>query len=123
VKWTGRPLGGRASALELRTALAWASVPLLVSAAATIPQVLLFGHGFFRSDGPDLGSGWAMAPALYGLAALDIVVGLWWLVTLVLAVAEAQRFAWWKAVVNYLLAIAAVVAPVLAVAFLVAGSL
>jgi len=117
VKWAGRLLGGRATASELRTALAWASVPLLVSALLTVPELALFGHALFRSDGPDLDSGWGRASAFYGLMAADVVLALWWAVTLVVGVAEVQGFAWWKALASYLLAIAAVVAPVLAIAY------
>jgi hypothetical protein len=121
VKWTGALLGGHASAMDLRTALAWACVPLLVSVILTAPQLALFGIDLFRSDGPELDS-WASTSAFYGLALLDVVLALWWLVAVVLALAEAQRFAWWKAVANYLLAIAAMLAPLFAAAYFFMGT-
>jgi hypothetical protein len=110
-------LGGRATAPDLRTALAWASVPLLVSATLTVPELALFGNALFRSDGPDLSSGWGMATVFYGLMTADVVLTFWWAVTLVIGVAEVQGFAWWKAIASYLLAIVTVVAPVLGLGY------
>lgn len=120
VKWTGRLLGGRASIMALRTALAWACVPLLASAILTVPALALFGRELFTGNGPSLGS-WAIASAYYGLAALNVILAAWWFVAVVLALAEAQRFAWWKAIANYLLAAVVVMAPLFGLAYLFIG--
>jgi len=120
LKWTGRLLGGRASAMELRTALAWACVPLLAAVILTVPGIAFFGNSLFRSDGPELGS-WASASAYYALAALNVALGAWWFVAVVFAVAEAQRFAWWKAIANYLMAVTVALTPIFAVAYFLMG--
>jgi hypothetical protein len=42
--WTGRALGGRGAFVELRAALAWAQVPLLLFLLLWIPRVLAPGR-------------------------------------------------------------------------------
>jgi uncharacterized membrane protein len=107
--------------MDLRTALAWACVPLVASVLLTAPALALFGRDLFTSSGPSLGS-WSIASAYYGLAALNVVLAAWSIVAVVLALAEAQRFAWWRAIANYLLAVAAVMAPIFGVAYYFMGA-
>jgi hypothetical protein len=110
VKCTGRLLGGRATVTALRTALAWAAVPLFTSALLFIPQLLIFGVNLFRHEWPSKYSS-AVIHFVVLLSVIDFVLYLWSVVLLIAALSEAQRFAWWKAAINYLLAIAAVVLP------------
>jgi hypothetical protein len=103
VKWAGRLFGGRATVMEVRTALAWASVPLFASALLIIPKLLLFGVSMFRHDGLVASS------ATIAFGVMDVVLVVWWFVILIVAVAEAHQFALWKALISYLLSFATVI--------------
>jgi len=112
VKCIGRLFGGSATVTGVRTALAWASVPLFASALLIIPQLSISGINMFRRDVPmsTLAAGVSIA-----FGALHVVLLAWWFVILVVALSEAQQFARWKALISYLLSIVAVILPIVGI--------
>ena len=100
---TGRWLGGSASAEELRAALAWGRVPLLLVGVIYLVKFCLLGDQAL-ADEVTL----HLAPrVMLTAAALDLlasVFAIWSIVTTLAAVSAVQRFSAAKAVANLLLA-------------------
>lgn len=101
--WTGRLLHGRGTRRELRAAMAWANLPLGVEFTAFI--ILLPGLWATAFTGhPPHTNTELLSLGIIGLT--RIIGGAWSLALLVLGVAEAQRFGFWRAIVNLLLVVA-----------------
>jgi hypothetical protein len=125
VQWTGRWIDGQGSIAHIRTALAWANVPVVALLPLTLLLIAALGPLPFLSedtiDGLPIGFGAAMLMLAYGVA--SAVCGIWSFVVLLKALGEVQGFSAWKAWGNLLLCLlpfialgvlAAVVIPILA---------
>jgi len=115
--WTGKWLQGKAEAQHLRTACAWASVPVVFALGLWVIQLLVIGPEMFKSEMPQLQASAMRDGILVITAALEIVLSLWSLVLLCQTVAEAQGFASsWRGLLNVVLAAAVIVVPVALIA-------
>ncbi len=90
-KWAGAALGGTATYSEVRAALAWAQVPVIVALAIGILSILL-------------GTGSPMVPfeaAQHGTSAgvslLHAIFGIWSFILTLNCVGEVHRFSAWRA--------------------------
>jgi hypothetical protein len=115
LRLAGRWLGGGASAEELRTAVAWGSVPLLVSLVLWVPLLLLFGREMFSRDAPRLAAGGPSTIVFFVIVAGQLVLGIWSLILSLKAVGEAQEFSAWRALANFILAGMIVLVPIVVV--------
>ena len=113
LRWTGRFLHGQAGGKEIRAAIAWSNVPLIASLALFALQLPLFGEELFLSHTPRIDADPWLQLSLVGFGLLRLTLGLWGAVVFVLALAEVQRFAIWRALVNVVLMAVAVLAPFL----------
>lgn len=110
VRWTGSWLGGRATAAELRTALAWGQVPTVSAMPLWIPILLVGGVELFRAE-PRFANP-ADALVILGCGLAMGAAGIWGTVTSVLCVAEAHRFSGWKGLASVALALAVLAVPI-----------
>jgi hypothetical protein len=117
--WTGRLLGGRAAAREIHAAFAWSQLPFAVVASPLLLEIPLRALAAEADPVP----GW-LAAALDGVSraagpvsVLAAVAALAGALLYLAYLAEAQRFSWWRALANHLLA------AVLGIALLAAGAL
>lgn len=101
MKVTGQWLGGRASAEEFRTVLAWALIPTVVSLVLTVPQAIIFGDDLFRSEPQDTSDFAENARLLFGI--IEVILAGWSLVILVCGVKLLQGFRTGRALSNILL--------------------
>jgi hypothetical protein len=112
--WSGKALRGQGGPVELRAALAWSSLPLLLSGW---PHLLRKALHFAQLD-RDHVSVWLLrasevTDSLSDLSlAFGLVVGICSAVLYVAFLAEAQRFGVVRAIVNHLLAVLLLVALV-----------
>lgn len=113
VLWTGSWLGGVAKPLQLRAAMAWASLPAVWGLLLWIPYTFLFGIEMFQSETPRID---AQPYNLMALALVEVVLLVWWVVLNCKAVAQAQGFSAWKGLLNLLLAAAVVIVPIVLIA-------
>jgi len=90
-KWSGRWLGGRASAAELRVVVAWGMTPGLVGLVIALALVA------FASV---MGAGNAAAPERVSttLRAIVLVCGIWSTVVFALMFSRAEGFGFWRTV-------------------------
>jgi hypothetical protein len=119
VEMSCRLFGGQAHSRELRSALAWSSVPFLATFPIWIVRIAMFGRGLFIFMNPNL----VLKPAVaYLLAATTIpeaVLQIWWMVLTVKVLGEVQRFSAWKALNSLLLL---TVPPILLVVILLVAA-
>ena len=110
LKWTGRWIGGRASTVQLRAAIAWAGVPIIVGGAAFVGALLIAGKELFTEATPwlDQNPGWALLA--YGLLVIQLVAVGWGIVVSLKTVGQVQGFSAWRALGNMLLPLLLVVA-------------
>lgn len=109
-RWVGRWLGGQGRTSDLRTALAWAGLPVIASLPLWGLLALLLGPALFTSTSTiETIVPWqTIVATLVGLVIL--VLSGWSVLLSVLGIAEAHRFSIWHAISTCLLpGVAAVV--------------
>jgi Yip1 domain len=114
LKWSGAFLGGSATQVEVRAALAWGEIPAIVAMAVGVISILL-GAGAPLTA---LASGSIEGPSL-GTTLFHAVLGIWSFVITLKCLGEVHRFSAWRALgamAIVLLAAAVVLGGVLLVA-------
>jgi len=92
-RWSGSLLGGVASSVEVRAAIAWSSVPG-IAAEIVLLIAILFGVPMPQATKGTLPH---FDPAFYKLMAVQAVLGIWGLVILLKSLGEVHRFSAWRA--------------------------
>ena len=100
LRWTGRWLGGQATLPQLRTAIAWGSVPMIAAGVPLLLVLILIGPELFTENTPRLDARPTLAIVALGLVLVQAVLMLWSVVTLLKTVAQVQGFSVWRAFVN-----------------------
>jgi hypothetical protein len=109
LKWAGAALGGVGSYAEVRAALAWSRVPVIVAVSIGVLAILL------GTDGPMLGGESSGSGA--SLALLHGLFVIWGFVVMLKCIGEVHRFSAWRALGSMVLIILAI--AVFAIALLV----
>ena len=114
---TGRLLNGHADGRDIRTALAWSEIPLLLGGGLGLAEIALSGWvGRVHSLPTLLGQ--------TGVVLLQLGIGIWALVLLLHTVAEIQAFSIGRALTSIAMAIGMVALPAVSLyAFLVAAGI
>lgn len=93
LKWSGGLLGGVASRVEVRAAMAWAQIPgiafeiiLVIAVLTGVPMPQAMGGAMPHID-----------PAFYKILAIEVVLGLWGGIVGLYCLAEVHRFSAWRA--------------------------
>lgn len=95
-RWTGSWLGGQATAVETRAAIAWTQVPSVWLFGLWLALLVASGGDLLKATQKQAG----MTPVaaifsiLFGLA--SIVIGIWQFVIVCRGIAEVHRFSGWK---------------------------
>ncbi len=113
VTWTGRWLGGKASNLEVRTALALPNVIAGWSLLLWIPLFVFLGNDMFTTEMPRLEANPELDWLVRGVFAIEIVLGVWYVVVALQCLSEVQGFSAWRALANAIVAILVVAGPVI----------
>jgi len=119
IQWTGSWFGGRASAAEVRTALAWGRMPFYAAGLLWLPYFAFFGGEVFMSEMPSVEAQPWLFLVLINLAVLEVGLGIWGLITLVLAVAEAHRFPAWNSLGSVVLGMVLIAVPLVLLVMIV----
>ena len=101
-----RMLGGVGTALETRTAMAWARIPAITATAAVI-VALLAG----AMTPPEIGINGLpkLTPPAFELGGVHFVLGLWGFVVGLKCIGEVHRFSAWRALLAELIVLVSVV--------------
>jgi signal peptidase I len=103
-RWSGGWIGGAASFVEIRAALAWGMVPL--AWALLFCAVVLLGLKFFAElSAPPNGAASALAGATHAAGYLLLACSLWAIVISLIMVAQVQQFSFWKTFFNTVLVV------------------
>jgi signal peptidase I len=97
-RWTGKLLGGHATAVQLRAVLAWSSVPHLISLAICLIALVwleLSGGAAARDQAADT--------LLIFVRVIIAGIALWSFVVVMLVVARTQRFGFWRTIAAFAL--------------------
>ncbi len=98
LKWGGRMLGGRASAVEMRAVFAWGYAQSVVGLVIFV--IALTGLALYRgADGPRPES----SMLVIALPVVWQVLGLWALVATMLMLGRVQRFGFWRTTLCFIL--------------------
>jgi len=113
LKWAGAALGGVGTYAEVRAALAWSRVPVIVAMSIGILAILLGTHG------PQLGG--AVSGSGASVTLLHAVLVLWGFVVMLKCLGEVHRFSAWRALGAMLLLIFSIMLVVIAVVVIFGG--
>jgi hypothetical protein len=91
--WSGGLLGGVASGVEMRAAMAWSQVPGIAAAIVLVIAVLM-GVPVPQLMGSTLPH---IDPAFYKVLLIELVLGLWGGIIGMYCIAEVHRFSTWRA--------------------------
>ena len=93
LKWSGGLLGGVASSVEVRAAMAWSQIPgiafeiiLVIAVLSGVPMPQALGGALPHID-----------PAFYKVLVVEVVLGLWGGIVGLYCLAEVHRFSAWRA--------------------------
>jgi hypothetical protein len=114
LKWAGAALGGVGSYPEVRAALAWSRVPVIVAVSIGVLAILL------GTDGPMLGGEVSSSGA--SLLFLHGALVMWGFIVMLKCIGEVHRFSAWRALGSILL-IVAVLALILVAMILLFGGI
>ena len=92
-RWSGNLLGGVASRLEVRSALAWSQVPAIAGEIFLLIAVL----SGMPMPQPNPGSFPHIDPAFYKILFIEGVFGIWGFVVSLKCMGEVHRFSAWRA--------------------------
>jgi hypothetical protein len=93
LKWSGSLLGGVASRIEVRAAIAWSQVPAIAAEIVLLIAVLLG----VPIPVPTPGTLPHIDPAFYKVMFVEAVLGIWGLVVSLKCMGEVHRFSAWRA--------------------------
>ena len=99
-KWSGSLLGGVASRIEVRAAIAWSQVPGIAAATVLLLAVLM---GIPIPVPTTPGKMPAIDPSFYKVMAVEIVLAVWSFVVSLKCMGEVHRFSAWRALVAILI--------------------
>jgi Yip1 domain len=99
-KWSGSLLGGVASRVEVRAAIAWSQVPGIAAATVLLLAVLM-GTPVPVPTMP--GTLPAIDPAFYKFMVVEGVLAIWGFVVSLKCIGEVHRFSAWRALVAVLI--------------------
>ncbi len=115
LKWAGAALGGRGSYAEVRAALAWSRVPVIVAVSIGILAILL------GTDGPMLGGDAERSGSGTGVLLLHAALVLWGFVVMLKSIGEVHRFSAWRAFGSIVLIVVAIAVVLVAMSLLFGG--
>jgi hypothetical protein len=116
----GRLLKGRASLRELRIALAWSEIPLLLGGLVAVLQFAM-GHWGGSALAPTADPGLPLVLHRAGFGLLQTALGFWALCLLLHTIAELQGFSLYRSLANIVLAAAVVLAPLVVLGGILIG--
>jgi len=92
-RWSGSLLGGTASSVEVRAALAWSQVPAIVA------EIILLFALFAGVPMPKMLPGRLplIDPAFYKVMVVEGVLGIWGFIISLKCIGEVHRFSAWRA--------------------------
>lgn len=118
IGWTGRWIGGQASYIQIRAAIAWSSVPILWLSLLWIPELILFGEEMFTTEMPRTAANPSLTFLLIGIGVVQLAGVVWFFIVYLKSLGQVQGFSAWKALGNVCLVALLVVVPLIVIVFI-----
>ena len=118
IGWTGKWIDGQGDSSEIFRIVTYALVPTILGLLLVIPQIAVAGNGLFQSEADLSDLDTFSTIVFYASVVLEVGLGIWTFVLIVIGVAEVQKFGYGKAVLNILLPVLVVGVPVLVLVLL-----
>ena len=77
IRWTGNWMSGKASSGEVRTAVAWSSLPMVVGLLLWVLQLAIFGQEMFTAETPRIDANPFLVFVGLGFAGIEMVLVVW----------------------------------------------
>lgn len=121
VHWTGKWMGGQADRLTLRTAMAWALVPLATSLVIWMIQVATFQEEMFMKETPIIDSDPMRLNLLFASELAKALMALWSFILTYKVIAEVQGYtSGWGGLGNLLMATLTLALPLFLIGMTIA---
>lgn len=117
LRWTGSWIGGQASSVHIRAAVAWSSIPIIWASTLWIPKLALFGQELFTSVTPRIDANPSLAFFLLGFMAVETTIGIWAFVIFLKCLGQVQNFSAWKTLGNIIVSSLIIVIPIVVIFF------
>jgi signal peptidase I len=98
--------GGKAAWKNVMTAVAWTFVFYVAKLVIWLLSALSFGEETFTLYTPNIDSSFFLLLLYFFFLTLDMILTVWFYITLFLSVAEAHQFSFWKGTLTVILGIA-----------------
>jgi len=103
INWTGKWLKGAGNTASILRVMAYAMITSVAALVLLIPQIIICGNGLFQSDWDILEEGLLANLVFWPFWFLEVVLGIWTIVLLIIGVSEVQKFSIWKSILNILM--------------------
>ncbi|EAR10656.1 Yip1 family protein [Reinekea blandensis] len=111
LSWTGNWINGQGHREEIRAAIAWANVPVIWALLLWIPQYALIGREMFMAEAYSLTESTTTFVLFFGLAVIEVILGIWAFIIFLKCLGEVQGFSAWKALWNCIIPLLVVGLP------------
>lgn len=101
--WTGKWIGGTASFLNVRAALAWSNVPNLVSVLLWSIMIGFFKNTLFLENFAQAPFDGSQLRLIFTVFFLQTALSIWSFIILIKSLGEVQGFSAWKGLLNILI--------------------
>jgi len=112
IHWTGKWIGGTSSLQNIRAAMAWASMPTVISLLLLIPEVILFGEEMYTTQTPIVDSSTLLLYAFVIFSVIYLILGIWSFILYLHCLGQVQGFSLLKMFGNILLAGLVIIIPI-----------
>jgi hypothetical protein len=119
LSWTGRWINGRGDTKSLLRVVSHAMIPAIFSMVLLIPQIIICGNGIFQSDFDILNNSLSAVIFFYLTILLELILGIWATVILVVGLSEIQKLSIGKSILNMILPGLIIVVPLVIIALLI----
>ena len=118
LSWTGKWLDGAGDTKSILRVIAYALTPSLIALIFLIPQIGIYGNEMFKADGDISNAGVIPNILVYGSMIIELILGIYTLVFLVIAISEVQKLSIGKSILNLILPILIFAVPIVLIALI-----
>ena len=111
--WAGRKIGGQAESIEVRAAIAWSAVPILLSFIIFVLEFFFVGKELFTSKTPLVNSNTFLNSVTVLGGSVEAIISVWAFIIFLKCLGEVHRFSAWKSLLAILFALLSVFIPLL----------
>lgn len=102
---------GEASLSSIKKVIEWSSIPLVFSVLLWVPEFMIVGGSFFKSNSSLIDANTLSNSVYISLSCIDTVLALWSLILFIICLAEVNRFSLKQAIFSSIIALIVFLIP------------